>query len=145
MGVASGGFALLYLVGSAAKPVAGQLGDQFSRRGVAVGALAFGIAGLIGMLVADGRFAVLASIGLFAAGLMAYPPVMIAYLMKVFSSETMGGDYGSFRTCFIGFASLGPTYVGYVGDVYSYTVAFATLGVCLAVSLLIIVALILNE
>ena len=145
MGIASGGFALLYIVGSAAKPVAGRLGDQFGRRGVAVGALVLGIVGLLGMLVAEGRLAVLASIGIFAAGLMAYPPVMIAHLMEVFPSDTMGGDYGAFRTIFIGLASLGPTYVGYVADVYSYTVAFAILGICLAASSAIVMALIFDE
>lgn len=140
VGLASGGFATLFLVGTAVKPLAGTLGDRFGRPVVAVGALSLGLLGLGSLLVAEATLAIFVSVGVFAAGLMAFPPAMQAFLMDLFPDESMGGDLGAMRTFYIGFGSLGSTYVGYVAALESYTLAFVGLVVCLLVSAGIVAA-----
>lgn len=131
---ASGGFALVFTVGALVKPGAGLLGDRFGCATVAAGALLLGIGGLTGMLVAEQTPVIFLGIGVFAAGLMSFPPVMQAFLMDMFPDESKGGDLGAMRTFYIGVGSLGPTYVGYVAGLQSYTVSFAGLAVCLVLS-----------
>lgn len=140
IGLASTGFAVLFLVGMIVKPISGALGDLFTRTAVAVGALLLGLTGLIWILLVEHTVFLFAGIVIFAAGLMSFPPVMQAYLMDLFPDESMGGDLGGMRTFYIGLGSLGPTYVGFVGDVRSYTVAFSGLVVCLLVSASIVAA-----
>ncbi|MFA9518591.1 MFS transporter [Halopenitus sp. H-Gu1] len=140
VGLASTGFAVLFLVGMGVKPIAGVLGDRFKRTTVAASALLLGLVGLTGVLIVENTTLLFASIGVFAAGLMSFPPVMQAYLMDVFPDESMGGDLGGMRTVYIGIGSLGPTYVGFVAGIASYTAAFAGLVGCLLVSAGLIVA-----
>jgi MFS family permease len=132
--LASSGFALLFLVGTLIKPVSGLLGDWFGRTTIAVSSLVLGVGGLGVVLVAESTLMIFGGIGIFAAGLMAFPPVMQAFLMDLFPDATMGGDLGAMRTVSIGFGSLGPTYVGYVAELDSYTMAFVGLSVCMLVS-----------
>jgi MFS family permease len=132
--LASTGFAALFIIGAFIKPVSGLLGDRFGRLMISVNALGIGITGLMGILVAERSSLIFLSIGVFAVGLMAFPPVMQAYLMDIFPAESMGGDLGAMRTIYIGFGSIGPTYVGYVAGVRSYIWAFAGLVVCMLVS-----------
>jgi MFS family permease len=140
-GLASGGFAALFLVGATVKPLAGSLGDRFPRAGVAAGALVLAAAALAGLLVASGTIAVGIAVVVFAGGLMAYPPVMQALLMDTFPDGSMGGDLGATRTVYIGLGSLGPSYVGFVAGRVSYAAAFAGLLGCLFVSAGIVVRL----
>ncbi|MFC7082034.1 MFS transporter [Halorussus caseinilyticus] len=140
-GLASGGFAALFVVGAAVKPVAGSLGDRFPRAGVAAGALVVAALALAGLLAASGTLAVGAAVVVFAAGLMAYPPVMQALLMDTFPDGSMGGDLGATRTVYLGLGSLGPSYVGFVAGRVSYAAAFAGLLVGLLVSAAIVVGL----
>ena len=93
-----------------------------------------GTVGLAGMLVFENELLIFIAIGLFAVGLMAYPPVMQAFLMDLFRNESMGADLGAIRTIYIAFGSLGPTYVGYVADVKTYSLAFTGLVLCLIAS-----------
>lgn len=131
---AGGGFAALFVVGALVKPLAGSLGDRFARASVAVGALVVASLALASLLFADGPLFVALAVGAFAAGLMAYPPVMQAYLMDTFPDASMGGDLGATRTIYIGVGSLGPTYVGFVAERASYVVAFWGLLACLLAS-----------
>jgi MFS family permease len=131
VGLASTGFAVLFAVGMVVKPIAGGLGDRFPRTAVAVGALLLGVSGLSSLLLAERTAFIFVGVAVFAAGLMSFPPVMQAYLMDLFPDESMGGDLGGMRTVYIGIGSLGPTYVGFVGGIESYTVAFAGLVGCL--------------
>jgi MFS family permease len=133
-GLASGGFAALFVVGAVVKPLSGSLGDRFPRAVVAAGALVVAATALAGLLVASGTLAVGLAVVTFAAGLMAYPPVMQALLMDTFPDGSMGGDLGATRTVYIGLGSLGPSYVGFVAGRSSYTIAFAGLLACLLVS-----------
>ena len=134
IGLASTGFATFFIIGTLIKPASGLLGDRFGRPVVAVSALGIGITGLVSMLVAEKSFLIFLGIIIFAVGLMAFPPVMQAYFMDIFPAENMGGDLGAMRTIYIGFGSIGPTYIGYVADIQSYTWAFAGLVICMLVS-----------
>ncbi|WP_435177339.1 MFS transporter [Halorussus sp. AFM4] len=139
--LASGGFAALFLVGAVVKPLAGSLGDRFPRAAVAAGALAVAAGALAGLLAASGTVAVGLAVVAFAAGLMAYPPVMQALLMDTFPDGSMGGDLGATRTVYIGLGSLGPSYVGFVAGRASYEAAFAGLLGCLLVGAAVVVGL----
>lgn len=143
--LASTGFAMIFIVGALVKPISGWFGDRLGRRTVAIVALVIGGVGLATIVLAGRTALILLGVGIFAAGLMSYPPVMMAYLMDIFPTETMGGDLGAFRTVFIGLASLGPTYVGYVAAVRTYSLAFVGLILCLGVSATIITALVLTD
>jgi MFS family permease len=139
VGLASSGFAFLFLVGTLSKPVSGALGDQFGHTTIAIGSIVLGVGGLMGMIVAESTLLIFGGIGIFGAGLMAFPPVMQAFFMDLFPDASMGGDLGAMRTLYIGFGSLGPTYFGYMADTTSYTTAFVSLIACMLVCAGIIV------
>ncbi|MFB6156434.1 MAG: MFS transporter [Haloferacaceae archaeon] len=122
--LASAGFAALFLVGAAVKPVAGRLGDRHGKARVASTGIAFGAVALAALLVVDGTAAILAVTVAYAAGLMSFPPVMQSFLMDAFPTDSMGADLGLARTTYIGVGALGPTYVGLVAERAGYVVAF---------------------
>ena len=134
VGLASTGFAVFFLVGMTVKPIAGLLGDRIGRSTVAITALLVGLTGLSSMLLVEGTAFLFVAIVIFAAGLMSFPPVMQAYLMDLFPDESMGGDLGGMRTIYIGLGSIGPTYVGFVAGIESYTTAYVGIAVCLLLS-----------
>jgi MFS family permease len=131
-GLASGAFAALFAVGIAVKPVAGGLGDRRTHAGVAAASLAVGIAGLSGVIALGTDLLVVGAVVAFAAGFMAFPPVMQTYLMTTFPDDSMGGDMGATRTVYLGVGSLGPAFVGFVAERGGYAPAFAALTGCLA-------------
>jgi len=139
--VANTGFAALFVVGAIVKPVAGGLGDRLPRGLLAPAVLAVAAAMLAGVVLATTPLLATVAVAGFAAGLMAYPPVMQAYLMDSFPAESMGGDLGAMRTVYIGIGALGPTYVGAVADLVDFTTAFTGLVGCLLASSLLIVTL----
>ena len=122
--LASGGFAALFLVGAVVKPVAGRLGDRYGKALVASGGIGFGAVALAGLLLTEGRVAVLAATVAYATGLMSFPPVMQSFLMDAFPDDSMGADLGLARSTYIGLGALGPTYVGVVAERAGYLVAF---------------------
>ncbi|AEN06904.1 MFS transporter [Halolamina sp.] len=137
--VANAGFAALFVVGAIVKPLAGGLGDRVPRGLLAPAVLAMAAAALAVVVSSTTALFVLPAVAVFAAGLMAYPPVMQAHLMDSFPSDSMGGDLGAMRSLYIGIGSLGSTYVGAMGQYLSYDLAFAGLVGCLLVSSLVIV------
>ncbi|MDY6818960.1 MAG: MFS transporter [Halobacteriales archaeon] len=139
--VANTGFAALFVVGAIVKPVAGSLGDRFPRGLLAPAVLALAAVMLVGVILAQTPLVATAAVVCFAAGLMAYPPVMQAYLMDSFPTDSMGGDLGAMRTIYIGIGALGPTYVGAVADAIDFTTAFTGLVGCLLLSSLLILTL----
>lgn len=139
--VANTGFAALFVVGAVVKPLAGSLGDRVPRGLLAPAVLAVAATMLSIVVLSSTETAVLVAVACFAAGLMAYPPVMQAYLMDSFPTDSMGGDLGAMRSFYIGIGALGPTYVGAVADVASYRLAFSGLVGCLLLSSLVIVLL----
>jgi MFS family permease len=142
---ASGGFASLFAVGVLVQPFSGAVSDRWERRSVAgVAALASGV-GLSVLLLARSVPLVVVGILLYAAGVMAFTPVLQAHLMDVFPESNKGGDLGAFKTVYEGLSSVGPAYVGVVAGVASYTAAFAGFVACLVVSTAILFRLSLAD
>ncbi|MFD1526943.1 MFS transporter [Halolamina salina] len=137
--VANASFALLFLVGAAVKPLAGGLGDRVPRGLLAPAVLVVAAGSLLVLVSASTSAVALAAVAAFAAGLLAYPPVMQAYLMDSFPGDSMGGDLGAMRSVYIGIGSLGATYVGVVGQYVDYDTAFVGLVGCLLLSSAVIV------
>jgi predicted MFS family arabinose efflux permease len=137
--VANASLAVLFVVGAAVKPLAGGLGDHVPRGLLAPAVLVVAAAALVGLVVASTPVVALGSVAVFAAGLLAYPPVMQAYLMDSFPGDSMGGDLGAMRSVYIGIGSLGATYVGVVGQYVDFDTAFVGLVGCLLVSSAVIV------
>jgi predicted MFS family arabinose efflux permease len=125
--VAQAAFAVLFGVGAVVKPTAGALGDRVPRRLITVATLLLGAGSLSVVVVAQTPVVAIGAVVAFAAGLMAFPPVMQSYLMDAFPDESAGGDLGAMRTVYIGLGALGPTAVGSVATVANYQVAFAGL------------------
>lgn len=130
-------FALLFGVGVVVKPAAGSLSDRVPRQRLAPAVAGVGAVALLGVVLAPGVGPTLAAVVAFAAGLMAFPPVMQAYLMDTFPAENAGGDLGAMRTVYIGLGSLGPTAVGAVADLADYGTAFLGLAGLLAAAALL--------
>jgi predicted MFS family arabinose efflux permease len=122
--VANAAFAILFGVGVLVKPISGSLGDRFRRDYLAIGGLLLAAGSLLGLVVSQSRLVVLLSVVAFATGLLSYPPVMQAFLMDSFPDSSYGGDLGAMRTIYIGVGSIGPTYVGYLGEVATFDLAF---------------------
>lgn len=140
--LASTTFAGLFMVGIVVKPIAGSLGDRATHSTVAACALALGMVGLTGLVVLSTAPLIVATVIVFSAGFMAFPPVMQVLLMQTFPEVSMGGDMGATRTVYLGAGALGPTYVGFVANTAGYTAAFSGLAVCLLASTLILIAMI---
>ena len=137
--IANAGLAVLFVVGAVVKPLSGGLGDRVPRGLLAPGVLVVAAGALVVVVLSSTPAVALAGIAVFAAGLMAYPPVMQAYLMDSFPGDSMGGDLGAMRSVYIGIGSLGATYVGVVAQYVDYDTAFAGLVGCLLVSSTVIV------
>lgn len=136
--LASLGFAVLSATGMAVMPLAGRLSDQMSRTSVGTAALAVGAVGLITVLATMSPIPVLVGIVLFAAGMSAFAPTMQAYLMDLFTEETIGGDFGAIKTIYTTVGSFGPTYVGFVAGQAGYVTAFGGFVLALGVGTIII-------
>ncbi|MCU4975480.1 MFS transporter [Halobacteria archaeon AArc-m2/3/4] len=139
--LSSVGFAVLFLGAMVTLPISGYLGDRFSHVPVAVGGLLLGIVGLLLLLFAPTQAAIGVGILLFGFGIWAFPPVIQAYLMTRFPNESMGGDFGVFKTVYAGVGSVGPTYVGFVAGVADYATAFLGLVAFLVAAIAILLRL----
>jgi MFS family permease len=116
-------------------PLAGLVGDRYSKLTVAGSGVFVAAVGLLVLTQVNSLVLISGSVVVFAIGLMAYPPVMQAYLLDTFSDASMGGDFGAFKTVYSGIGSLGPSFVGYVGGEWNYTIAYLGLvgSLCLGV------------
>lgn len=139
--LASGGFGLVFLVGAGAGPMAGVLGDRFGKLPTAVVSLVVGTVGLFSLVVGSSVPVLAVTVVAMAGGFWAFFPITQAYLMDSFADGSMGGDLGAVKGFWGLVGSLGPSYVGFIADVQSYTLAYAGLGVCLLASLLLVVQL----
>ncbi|MFB6070101.1 MAG: MFS transporter [Halanaeroarchaeum sp.] len=139
--LASAGFAAMFVVGTVVKPIAGVVGDRTRKVFVAAASLVVGATALALAIFAPSDLLTILGVVGFAVGLLAYPPVMQAYLMDAFPNASMGGDLGAIRSVYITIGAIGPTYVGYVASGANYTLAFLTLvGALLASATLIVVS-----
>lgn len=131
--LASGIFALLFTVGIAIKPLAGRLSDRGGRIGVTVGALVVSAVMLGFVIVGAGVYVVVFGVIVYAAGYKSVPPVIEALLLDLAPEGNVGGDLGAIRGISQGIGSLGPMYIGFAAQNFSYSVAFGGLIVCLLV------------
>ena len=127
-------FALVFVVGVTAKPVAGTLSDRLPRRYVAVVGLLVAIGALVAVVVSESVLALSGAIALFALGYKTQFPVVDAILLDAAPDANVGGDLGAARALFLGVGALGPVYMGVVSTALGYPVAFVGLVGCLAVS-----------
>lgn len=133
-GFASGAFALLYVVGIVARPIAGWTSDSVARLAVAGGGILLSSLSLGVLIVAPSfEIAVISVIG-YAFGQRGFGPVLTAYLMDRFPDETMGGDLGGARAIYTVIGSAGPAYVGFVAGTFNYSLAFGSVAVCLLIA-----------
>lgn len=137
--LASVGFAVLFVGAAVTMPISGHLGDRLQYGPVAAGGLVLSILGLASAVVADSRLVITMSIFAFGVGAWAFPPVVQAHLITRFPDESMGGDFGAFKTVYSVVGSLGPVYVGSIAELYSYRIGFIGLLPPLIVSILIVV------
>ncbi|MFW5949395.1 MAG: MFS transporter [Halolamina sp.] len=137
--IANAGLAVLFVVGAVVKPPAGVLGDRVPRGLLSAGMLFVAAVSLVVLVLSSTSLVALVAVAVFSAGLLAYPPVMQAYLMDSFPSESMAGDFGAMRSVYIGIGSLGATYVGVVAQYVDYDTAFLGLVGCLVLSSVVIV------
>jgi MFS family permease len=128
-------FASLYIVGMGVGPLSGSLGDRLGQLQVAAGALVLSILGIIGMLFASRTVPVFASVLVLAVGVRAYPPTMQAFAMEWFPGDSPAGDFGALKTLYSGIGSLGPFYIGTIGEFASYRLAYVGCVAALLVSL----------
>lgn len=136
--LASGAFAMLFVLGMGVKPAAGALSDRVPRRLVSTAGLLVGAAALGGVIVATSLIGLLVATAVFAVGYKAQFPVIDALLLDAAPDRNVGGDLGAARALFLGVGSLGPTYVGVVADTAGYAVAFVGLAVALVVAAAVI-------
>jgi len=136
--LASLAYALLFVTGAVGMPLSGALSDRADRRTVAVAFLVVAAAGLVAVVVAPGTSLILVAVAVFAGGILGFPPVMQAYLMDRFADETMGRDFGGFKTVYLAVGSAGPAFVGYVADSWGYAPAYLSLAGCLVGAALVV-------
>jgi len=128
--LASSAYALLYVVGTVAKPVAGGASDHFPRLLVVLIGLACGGGGLTLLVYAPTSILAVVGVGIYAVGHTAIPPPLQAYLMDRFPDDNVGGDFGAVRMTYLAIGSVGPAYVGLVASELGYVPAYTSIVGC---------------
>jgi predicted MFS family arabinose efflux permease len=136
--LASAAYALLFVTGAVGMPLSGALSDRADRRAVAVAFVVVAAVGLTAIVAAPTEPLILVAVAVFAGGILGFPPVMQAYLMDRFTDETMGRDFGGFKTVYLAAGSVGPAFVGYVADTWGYAPAYLSLAGCLVAAATVI-------
>ncbi|PSP84834.1 MFS transporter [Halobacteriales archaeon QS_1_68_17] len=127
----SAAYALFYVAGTVASPLAGRVADRFSRMPAALGTVLVAAAGLT-VCVATQRLPVVAAgVALFGVGLFGFPPVMQSVVFEVAPDDNLAGDFGALKSVYTGVGALAPVYVGFVAERAGYTPAFGTFVLCL--------------
>jgi len=132
-------FGIVFAVGFAIKPVAGTLGDRFSRRGIAVAGLLVAAAALTGLIFVSANLAIWVAIGVLALGYKTGFPLADAIIIDGAPDDGMGADLGAARALFLSANALGPAYVGVVATYASYGLAFGGFVACLVVAAALLV------
>jgi MFS family permease len=136
--LASGAFALIFVVGVVVKPVAGDVSDRYPRLlvsavGLLLAAIGFAVIVLAGSLPLVALGTVLAAIGYKTQF-----PIADAVVIEAAPAENVAGDLGAARGIFLGANALGPGFVGLVADLASFALAFWGLAVALLLSAVIL-------
>jgi predicted MFS family arabinose efflux permease len=132
--LASVAFAIVFAVGFAVKPLAGDLSDRFRRQSVSAAGLGVAAVALVVLVITEGRPLVWTSTLALAVGYKTQFPLADAIVMDDAPADGMGADLGAARALFLGASAVGPAYVGVAATYASYAVAFATLAACLFVA-----------
>ncbi|SFK64426.1 Predicted arabinose efflux permease, MFS family [Halogranum rubrum] len=132
--LASASFAIVFVVGLAIKPVAGDVSDRFSRESIAVVGLLVAAVALGILSFVQTPLLVYASIAVLALGYKMEFPLADTIIVDNAPDGGMGADLGAARALFLGANALGPAYVGITATYANYVVAFAGLAVCLLVA-----------
>lgn len=136
--LASGVFAIVFVVGMVIKPVAGEVSDRFPRPIVAIGGLTLAAAALSVVLVAQSRGVLLVAVVVLGAGYKTQFPIADAIVMDAAPEDSMGADLGAARAVFLGIGSVGPAIVGTTAAVFDFQVAFGLLVASLLASALLL-------
>jgi len=131
-------FGTLFFVGVFATPLSGWVGDRFGTLPTILSTIIFAGVGLVALIATSSVVGVFVGVGLFAVGLLGFWPVMTAYMMSIFPEESRGGDYGAIGTVYFGVGSLGPTYIGTMGEYATYTTGYVGFVGCLLVCFAVI-------
>lgn len=127
---ASIGFSAVFLVGAAAQPFAGLLGDRIGHfRAAALASITCSL-GLGAMLVTSSLVVVGASVVVFGAGLAATWTPAIAKTMETLPVDNRGGDWGAIVTVYLATESLGSAAAGLVAELASFDAAYVMLLAC---------------
>jgi predicted MFS family arabinose efflux permease len=137
--LASGVYALVFVVGMVTKPVGGAVSDRYPRLLVSIGALLFSVAGLAVVLLTGSLAAVAAGTVVMAVGYKTQFPIVDSVVMDAAPDGSVGGDLGAARGLFLTTNAAGPGVVGVLAQFYSYTVAFWVLAATIALAGLILV------
>jgi MFS family permease len=127
-------FGIVFAVGFAVKPIAGTLGDRFSRRGIAVAGMLIAAAALGGLVFVSANLAIWIAVGVLALGYKTGFPLADAIIIDGAPAEGMGADLGAARALFLSANALGPAYVGVVATYANYDLAFGGFVACLVVA-----------
>lgn len=141
LGLATWLFALLFVTGAIVKPLGGLVSDYVPRIWVSAASLAVAGVALLLIVVADSVPVIALGIIVFAVGWKIQPPVVEALLMDRSADANVGTDLGVAKSLSFGLGSIGPTYIGYMGETYGYDLGFVGLIVCLLGSALLLVSL----
>lgn len=132
--LSSTAYALFFVAGIVASPVAGQLGDRVPRLPLCAAMSGVTLVGIVVLLVGESLPVVLGGVAVLGAGCFSMPPVLQSVLMGLFPDDSLGGDFGALRTVYTGVGALGPAYVGFVAERESFGLALVTFIGCLAVA-----------
>ncbi|MDY6817594.1 MAG: MFS transporter [Halobacteriales archaeon] len=123
--LASATFSGLFILGAIVNPIAGGFGDRVGYPTVGGAGLLVAVLGVLTLVSVPGRPAAALGVVLFGIGNASFWPAMDAYVLGKLPDGSMGGDFGALNTANLVVGSLGPTYVGFVAERASYTLAFA--------------------
>jgi MFS family permease len=135
--LANGIYASMFVIGIFINPITGRLGDERGYFTIIIGMGSLACGGIVTMVVADPRSVALVGALCSTFGLVGIWPAVNTYFIEQFPDASYAGDFGAVRATFLGFGSLGPTFVGGVAESFDYVVAFAGLFAVLLCSLLI--------
>jgi len=125
--LASMAFAMVYGIGTLAKPASGYLSDLLPRPPVAGGSLLIASCGLGLLVVAPVLELAIVGVFLYAIGQRGVPPALQAFLMDRFPDGSMGGDLGAIRTVYLTVGSFGPGYTGLIVSTLGFVPAYSSL------------------
>lgn len=132
-------FSLFFIQGMIIKPFVGAVSDRLPRLIVATTGLLLSSVGLGLIIINQSLAGVILGIILFSFGYKGLFPVIDAILMEAAPDASIGSDLGAARTVFFGLGSLGPAFVGFTTDLFSFTAAFSVLCLLLPISAAILI------